>query len=162
MWVPYQLRRELRAKIARRLEEWSRENSIQVEPTAVDLRCKWRRYEDDQVALQWRWVRYLLKSVSDDFFPVEDLFPNEEGVRIPLRELLKLERHQPSWPTGCAQRCGMSHNISTAARRAFFDELEECPSPSSLYSGWELDAFRRRRERKRSDEVWEGLRSLDL
>lgn len=101
---------------------------------------------EHQVALQWIWVRYLLKGVTP---ALGVRSPDRRHIK-PLHKVLGL-RLRPGGDVHCRKRVGVSSNIGRRVRdKVGYVSLFAAGKDDRLYSGDELRSFD---DRKRLEEL---------
>ncbi|HLO77407.1 MAG TPA: hypothetical protein VK196_13205 [Magnetospirillum sp.] len=101
---------------------------------------------EHRIALQWIWVRYLLKGVASSLAVV---CPDSGEIK-PVHQVLRL-RLRAGGEVRCRKRVGVSSNIGRSAReRSGYVSLFAAGQDDRLFSG---DEFRRFEERRRQEEV---------
>jgi hypothetical protein len=107
----------------------------------------------------WRMVRYIIKSLPDDWVIA---YPDAPAVNT--RKILSAWRFQPSASTYARRVVGFSENIGPKARRSagFVSKLDRREF-DRIYDGSELGEYRQRIAREKADaETCEILKRMQL
>jgi len=120
-----------------------------------------RRYSTDASAAadMWRWVRYVMKGLPEEWFCVS---PDAPAVK--LREIFAPRPFYPSAPVYARRVVGFSENIGPAAQRAAgFESKYRWREFDRLYDGSELADYRREVARaEAAAELDEAMRRMKL
>lgn len=120
--------------------------SEEVARTALHVKVRTTWNLADAVKRQWFWVAYILKSVEPAYRLIES------GRRVWLAEVLRIEPRfrRPTWPPGCAQRSGISQNITWSAER--WEAVAPCGFTEDVLRGCDIGEYQRRQEEGRRAE----------
>lgn len=154
MWVPDTMHRTANGRRMRRstllkhaLDGWfSRRLGVAAIPSdAVNVTSLTSNYPEWVIKRQWRMFRYMIKNLSP-----YACWHMDDGRYVNARSIFKPFRCHEGPPIPFRQLAGCSHTISVGEQRrfGFVSKLDERDF-ESVYSGWEIDAFKAAKEQQK-------------